>query len=508
MLKKLAVYIHVPFCTTRCGYCDFCAISVGEVFREADSQNDPSKQKTPRRTVKQLQEYHKTIAREIETHSAELQASIITSIFFGGGTPSLLEPEQIQYILQAIASSATIEAGAEITLEANPDTLSYEYLKKLAHPLPHSVDIADPPEANPSEGAPKANPAVINRISMGAQSFDDTVLKTLERQHSVEHLKDAFRWAKELGFLTSLDLIYGAPGEDMSSWQNTIAEALRLEPDHISAYALTLEPKTRLSRRIASGKTQPVDEDFQAEEYSVLDKALEEAGFEWYEVSNWARKRLNGSIAENGAEKDVGEASSNHKARDLKNASAHNLTYWENGEWLGFGPSAHSHVFEARTKKARSSEKIESTQIARDTENARVEQGARSPELETRVQNTSLRESTEVRYWNTSNVAEYFKHVQNFDSPVEEREEITPEMQTLERAMLFARLNNTYEPPRVLPSTRAKLIELGFVDARTKRLTIRGRMLNDQVIEILSSEKRCPLFNTPKCRACPICIMD
>ena len=561
-LKRLAIYIHVPFCQVRCGYCDFCAVSVGKV--RDFGEETPTETKRPAK----LQEFHRYIVRELEQHSELLKSSQISSVFFGGGTPSLLEPSQIASILHALSRLSSIAPGAEITLEANPDTLSYEYLAALrsselaAAPLAQngasaastekpqrdtsaseaSTDVpaescehSEPQTAKtaPSTELPARTPTV-NRISLGAQSFDAEVLKTLDRRHSVAHLESVFSAARALGFCTSIDLIYGTPGESMASWRKTIDSALALHPEHVSAYALTLEPETRLARRIAKGEILPVDEDFQAQEYVLLDECLTQAGYEWYEISNWALK--SGASAAS-TEPNQNAAPENARAQraptSASTQSTHNLTYWENGEWLGLGPSAHSHLFTAAPREqselliAGSRASGEATNSEKSTRAPKSVSVANSDKYETPPNSDKYEtppnsdnqatssdnqatnsDKQETRFWNTSNVSEYFARLDAGETPEEACEVITPEMQKLESAMLFARQNKLYKPPQVLPSTVGKLVQAGFVDAETKRLTIRGRMLNDQVVAVLESEKRCPFFNTMRCRACPICIMD
>jgi oxygen-independent coproporphyrinogen-3 oxidase len=214
-------------------------------------------------------------------------------VFFGGGTPTLLPAAELAEALSMLRDAFGLAEGAEITTEANPDTVDETYLKTLLD-------------------------AGFNRVSFGMQSAVPEVLATLERTHNPAGVAENVAIAKRLGFQTSVDLIYGAPGETMEQWQQSVRVALAMQTDHISAYALIVEPATKLARQIASGEKPEPDEDLQADKYEWLDAQLKAAGFEWYELSNWAR----------------GEPS----------ASRHNIAYWAGMDWWGFGPGAHSHI--------------------------------------------------------------------------------------------------------------------------------------------------------------------
>lgn len=268
-------YVHVPFCKVRCGYCDF------NTYTATELQGYPQSA-----FISNLQaEIH--LARK-SVGNRELQ-----TVFFGGGTPTLLPANELAEALGLLRESFGISENAEITTEANPDTVDEEYLKTLLD-------------------------AGFNRVSFGMQSAVPEVLSTLERSHNPEAVAKNVAIAKRLGFQTSVDLIYGAPGETMEQWQESVRAALALETDHISAYALIVEPATKLARQIASGEKPEPDEDLQADKYEWLDDTLAAAGFNWYELSNWSR----------GAGTD----------------SKHNIAYWAGMDWWGFGPGAHSHV--------------------------------------------------------------------------------------------------------------------------------------------------------------------
>ena len=268
-------YVHVPFCKVRCGYCDFNTY-----------------------TATELNGYPQTsfldhLRTEIQMAKAEVGQRELKTVFFGGGTPTLLPVEELVAALQALRDSFSLDSAAEITTEANPDSVDYEYLKKLR------------------DGG-------FNRVSFGMQSAVPEVLETLERTHNPAGVAKNVQIAKELGLQTSVDLIYGSPGETMEQWQFSVETALAMGSDHISAYALIVEPATKLARQIASGEKPEPDEDLQADKYEWLDGRLTEAGFSWYELSNWSKTES--------AE------------------SKHNVAYWRGQDWWGFGPGAHSHL--------------------------------------------------------------------------------------------------------------------------------------------------------------------
>jgi oxygen-independent coproporphyrinogen-3 oxidase len=272
--------VHIPFCSVRCGYCDFNTYTASEL--------DGAKQS----------DYADVLISEIELSARVLAAAgmptrKLSTVFFGGGTPTLLPASDLVRILAALRDAFEIVPGAEVTTEANPDTVSDKYLREL------------------QDGG-------FNRVSFGMQSAVPSVLATLERTHNPENVSIGVAAAKELGLKTSVDLIYGAPGETLQQWRESVEAAIAVQPDHISAYALIVEEGTKLARQIKSGKLAEPDEDLQADKYELADQLLAEAGFDWYEVSNWSR----------------GPA----------NASAHNISYWDSQDWWGYGPGAHSHV--------------------------------------------------------------------------------------------------------------------------------------------------------------------
>ena len=274
-----SVYLHVPFCRVRCGYCDFNTYTSSEL-----------------RGARQ-DEYADTLLGEVALARRVLEAKgplrSASTVFFGGGTPTLLPPGDLARMLAGVRDAFGIEGRAEVTVEANPDTVTDAAAAELA-----------------ASG--------VTRLSIGMQSAVPHVLAALDRTHEPANVRTAVEAARRAGIDVSVDLIYGAPGESLSDWRLSLETALSLEPDHISAYALIIEEGTKLERRIRRGEVPAPDDDLQADMYELADELLGAAGFEWYEVSNWAR----------GPE---------HRSR-------HNLAYWRGHDWWGFGPGAHSHI--------------------------------------------------------------------------------------------------------------------------------------------------------------------
>jgi putative oxygen-independent coproporphyrinogen III oxidase len=265
------LYVHVPFCLTRCGYCDFNAYA--DLGHLADR-------------------YVEALRAEADRTAEGWHGTPFASIYLGGGTPTTLEPEILGALLDHLDARFDVLPGAEITAEANPDTVDRYSLGALRS-------------------------AGITRLSLGVQSFDPAVLEALERVHPPGSARRAYADAREAGFdSVSLDLIYGARGETAASWRRTLGEAVILGPDHLSCYALTVEPSTPLGRKVALGLTLPPDPDLQADLYDLACEMLAGAGYRHYEVSNWARP--------------------GHE-------SVHNLGYWERRPYLGLGAGAHSY---------------------------------------------------------------------------------------------------------------------------------------------------------------------
>lgn len=273
------VYIHVPFCMRRCGYCDFNTYTAIDMGGGASRGNYANMVIREMAIVRDWQERHGIVEPPADT------------VFFGGGTPTILKAADLVAMLDAVRETWGIADNAEITTEANPDTVNADYVRELA------------------DGG-------FNRISFGMQSAVPHVLKTLDRTHTPENVEAGISAANAAGMRSSVDLIYGAPGESLDDWRTSVNTALDLEVNHISAYALTVAPNTTMGRRIAAGMLPTPDDDDEAAKYEIADALLSAAGLEWYEISNWARPGYE---------------------------SRHNLGYWRNVDWAGLGPGAYSH---------------------------------------------------------------------------------------------------------------------------------------------------------------------
>ena len=278
MSHRLAFYIHIPYCLARCGYCDF------NTYTPRELQSD---------TVRSLSSrYIESAIREIELASARVGAAVVPSIFFGGGTPSLMAGTEIASVINTIRDRFELASDAEITIEVNPDSVTSEFLALTRE-------------------------AGANRISMGMQSAKAHVLAALDRTHSPESVPRAVELVRSHGYEhCSVDLIYGTPGESIDDWRESVAAALSLKVDHLSAYALIVEKGTKLAARVKSGELIIPPEDETATKYEIVDEMCGEKGFHWYELSNWS--------AEGGE-------------------CRHNISYWDGSHWWGVGPGAHSY---------------------------------------------------------------------------------------------------------------------------------------------------------------------
>ena len=279
--RAFGVYVHVPYCRVRCGYCDFNTYTASELG-EGASQAD----------------YASQLRSELAFGARALRASgvedrQVATVFFGGGTPTLLPASDLVSMLGGVREQWGIAPGAEVTTEANPDSVDRDYLAALAA-------------------------GGFTRVSFGMQSAVPSVLATLDRTHTPERVPLVVQWAREVGLQVSLDLIYGTPGETLADWKRSLETALACEPDHLSAYALIVEPGTKLAAQIRRGEVAEPDDDLHAEMYELADAMLSAAGYEWYEISNWSRS--------------------------AETRSRHNLSYWSGADWWGAGPGAHSHV--------------------------------------------------------------------------------------------------------------------------------------------------------------------
>ncbi|MDQ4084326.1 MAG: radical SAM family heme chaperone HemW [Actinomycetota bacterium] len=279
--RPFGVYVHVPFCAVRCGYCDFNTYTAAELGPAPGAS---------------LTSYHQAAVDEVRLARRVLggTAPAADTVFFGGGTPTLLPAGSLAAILGAVRDEIGLAPGAEVTTEANPDSVDPASLRRLRE-------------------------AGFTRVSFGMQSAVPHVLSTLDRTHDPSRVPRAVRWAREAGFAqVSLDLIYGTPGERLDDWRTSLEQALACGPDHVSAYALIVEDGTALARRIRRGELPAPDDDDLADKYLLAEEMLAAHGLHWYELSNWAR--------------------------DGASRCRHNETYWRGDTWWGVGPGAHSHV--------------------------------------------------------------------------------------------------------------------------------------------------------------------
>jgi oxygen-independent coproporphyrinogen-3 oxidase len=266
----IGLYLHIPFCTAKCGYCDFNSYAGHEHM---------------------IPSYADALVKDAMLWRDAVGGRSVETVFFGGGTPSLNPVEEMAKILEGVRATFNIDPNAEVALEANPGSITTEYLRGLR-------DIG------------------FNRLSIGIQSFDDEELVVLDRVHTGQQARQAYASAREAGFVNvNLDLIYGLSEQSLDAWQRTLEEALALGPEHLSLYALTVEEGTPLARDVARGRVPAPDPDMQAEHYEWTQERLARAGFDHYEISNWARP--------------------GYRCR-------HNLVYWQNREYLGLGAGAHS----------------------------------------------------------------------------------------------------------------------------------------------------------------------
>ena len=287
--RPFGLYVHVPFCTVRCGYCDFNTYTAEELGGAAAAPG------ASRAT------YAQAAIAEVRRARALLgdRDVPVSTVFFGGGTPTLLPAADLAAVVAAIDAEFGLVAGAEVTTESNPDSVTEADLATL-------------------------RAGGINRVSFGMQSAVPHVLRTLDRTHDPRRVPAAVAWARAAGFdpagggSISLDLIYGTPGESLADWSTSLDTALACEPDHVSAYSLIVEDGTALARQVRRGELPMPDDDDLADKYVLADERLAAAGLGWYEVSNWAR--------------------------DDASRCRHNLLYWTGADWWGVGPGAHSHV--------------------------------------------------------------------------------------------------------------------------------------------------------------------
>jgi putative oxygen-independent coproporphyrinogen III oxidase len=380
--RGLSLYVHVPYCRVRCGYCDFNTYTAEDLGPGASRAD-----------------YRSNLARELDlsvSTLAEVEAGgrEVATIFFGGGTPTLLDAEVLAGVMDDIRARFRLAADVEVTTEANPDTLEPAYIATLAG-------------------------AGFNRISMGMQSAVPHVLATLDRTHDPEKIPEVARWVKEAGLELSLDLIYGTLGESIDDWRRSLDVALSNEVDHISAYSLIVEPGTKMGAMVRRGQLPMPDEDDLADKYEIADAAMTAAGLHWYEVSNWST--------------------------GVETRCEHNMAYWRNADWWGFGPGAHSHV------------------------------GG-------------------VRFWNAKHPKAWSDRLLLGQSPAIGREVLEARTREIERIMLAARIDSELRLDSLAPGSEQAIstfIKQGLLDTEAAdrgwfQPTLQGRLLADYMVRILT----------------------
>ena len=367
---SLSFYVHIPYCIKRCGYCDFNTYTPNELQDGATLEivsND----------------YIDAVLKELDA----APTSQVPTIFFGGGTPSLLPADDLGRVIAAIKARNGLSSDCEITLEANPDSVTAEKLKRY-------IEVG------------------FNRISFGMQSAKPHVLAVLDRTHNPDNVKKAVDMARAAGFASiSVDLIYGTPGESLDDWRDTVTTALSLDIDHISAYALIVESGTKLAAQIKRGDLTMPDDDLMADMYLLVDQLCQARGLSWYELSNWSKP--------------------GHECR-------HNIAYWENMNWWGLGPGAHSHI-------------------------------------------------DGKRFWNVKHPTAYKQKLFAGESPIADNEELTPAQIAVESIMLGIRMREGLEIAALSSAQIDRLAnyaESAYVKITDNRvvLTPTGRLIADRIV--------------------------
>lgn len=371
--KPFSLYVHVPYCSKRCGYCDFNTYTPSELDRED-----------------QIESWLNSAVKEIELARRVLKEELtIDTIFFGGGTPSLLDSNTVDNFIQSVKSNFKLKPGLEITIEANPDSITEEKSQRWLN-------------------------SGINRVSIGMQSSTKEVLKKLDRTHNPDNVSHSVDILKKSGFDNfSLDLIYGTPGESLNDWENSLKDAIALNPPHISAYSLVIEPGTKMGAQLNRGEISQVNDDEAADKYQLADEILNKNNYSWYEISNWAKKD-----------------------KECK----HNLNYWLGNNWWGIGPGAHSHV-------------------------------------------------NGVRWWNHKLPKVWRELLEKQNSPALAREVLSEDQMRSEQIMLLSRLRTGLGNQELDENRIENLIanQLATLDANKIVLTLKGRLLADEVFRQLSA---------------------
>ena len=426
------VYIHVPFCLRRCGYCDFNTYTATDLGAGASRGN-----------------YANMVIREMKlTKQWQLDHGIaeppVSTVFFGGGTPTILAARDLVAMLDAVRKIWGIAPDAEITTEANPDTVNEYYINELAA-------------------------GGFTRVSFGMQSAVPHVLKTLDRTHTPANVAAGVNAANKAGLRSSVDLIYGAPGESLDDWRTSVTTAIDLGVNHISAYALTVEPTTKMGRQIAAGTLPKPNDDDEAAKYEIADDLFAAAGLEWYEVSNWARPGYE---------------------------SQHNLGYWRNVDWAGVGPGAHSH-YNNVTEIDRPQSALLTVPASGGTTEAIAPAGGGCP-AEAGLGVVPV--SHGLRSWDIAHPRLWGTAINEHRIPWADSEAITAEENLEELIMLGLRLREGLDLGRINQAIAANentswqtiavdslrpMVDEGLIAMSGNRVipTRRGRLLNDSVIE-------------------------
>lgn len=379
--RTFSAYVHVPYCRVRCGYCDFNTYTATEL-----------------RGAKQS-DFVDHVDAEIKIARARMDnlgdTRELSTVFFGGGTPTLLPVSDLVHTVASLRKSFGIAIGAEVTVEANPDSVSRDYLYALA------------------DGG-------VTRVSFGVQSAVPDVLAVLDRTHNPDRVPDVVGDARDAGLDVSIDLIYGTPGESMAQWQQSLALVRELDVDHVSAYSLIVEDGTALERKIRRGELPAPDPNLQADMYEAADSAFESMGLSWYELSNWSRNQAT--------------------------QSRHNMAYWLNQDWWGFGAGAHSYL-------------------------------------------------AGRRWWNVKHPAAYATRVMQGNSPEHDGETPSTEETQLEKVLLGTRLRSGFHVSDLEESVLSEigaLVHDGLIENLESCggrvvLTLKGRLLADAVVRRLTT---------------------
>ena len=372
-MSELSFYVHIPYCIKRCGYCDFNTYTPNELQDGATLEivsND----------------YIDAVLKELDSAPTD----VVPTIFFGGGTPSLLPAADLGRVISAIRDRNGLTENCEITLEANPDSVTPEKMRQYLD-------------------------AGFNRISFGMQSAVPHVLATLDRTHNPANVAKAVEMAREAGFSSvSVDLIYGTPGESLKDWRTSIESALTLGVDHISAYALIVETGTKLAAQIKRGDISMPNDDLMADMYLLVNQMCNQAGLQWYELSNWSKP--------------------GHECR-------HNIAYWENKNWWGLGPGAHSHI-------------------------------------------------DGKRFWNLKHPTTYKSKLFSGESPILDSELLTQEQMRDESIMLAIRMRDGIDISNLTPTQLERIEsyrESGHISMVDKHLQLspQGRLIADRIVREL-----------------------